>query len=125
MFIDDNYYDYNQTFKIYSTLKFIIGVVGSNAVPIMMMKEGGGYYCISVNRYDWEVIAIATTINLWCYQVPFKGSHFDKKKQIYLSIELVIDTLRDLIYAVENNHWPDKTLKLNSNFIRLFAENPH
>ena len=123
--VSDDYQNFSSAFKVYSSLKVILTIVGSNALPIVFMNEGSGVFFVSTMRYDWECVAYTTAVDLWCYYyaVP-KFLHFNNKIPIDVDTNLIVDLLGDLIYAVENKKWPEKALDINKNFERKFTEFP-
>ena len=123
--VSDDYHNFSYAFKIYSSLKVVLTVVGSNALPVVFMNEGSGVFFVSTIRYDWECVAYTTSVDLWCYYyaVP-KFNHINNIIPVIVNTTLIVDLFGDLIYSVENQKWKDKTLEINRNFERKFTEFP-
>ena len=123
-FIPDRYEEYQTSFKLWYQLKFIMVFVGSNIIPVMMLQPGSGVYYISGNRFDWECVAVATSCYLWSYYVPLNNVNHYSFQPISVDIPTIIDTVGDLLYAVQHQKWPQKALDVNKGFVRHFALNP-
>ena len=125
IFVPDDYRNFKEVFSLYCTLKALLTIVGSNCIPVIFMNEGTGVFFISTHRFDWECVAYTTAVNLWCYYYAVPGfAHFSNKKPQVVNVPLVCDLFGELIYAVENEKWSEKTLELNKGFKRQFVENP-
>ena len=123
--VPDDFQNFAVSFKIYSSLKVILTIVGSNVLPTILMNEGAGVFLVSSHRLDWECVACITSVNLWCYNYAVPGFiHFSRTSSVNVDVDLVVGLFGDLIYAVEHQKWPRKALKINKGFKRNFTENP-
>ena len=123
-FITDRYDNFVESFKQWYCLKLILTIVGSNAIPVIMMQEGTGVFYLSLGRYDWECIALTTACNLWCYYVPIQELPHNTFYPVRADVPFIVDLLEDLIYAVNNQKWTKRALEVNKGFVRNFTTNP-
>ena len=124
-YLIDDIFNYSQRFKEWSQIKILLAPTGSNLVLSFLMQEETGICLISGNRFDWEVVAITQVSNIFLFYVPFKNiKHFSPGAKNILNINIVLETLSDTIYAVENKKWKEETVKQNKNFKRCYMKLP-
>ena len=82
-------------------MKLILTFAGSNVIPVMMMQEGTGAFYLSLRRYDWECIAVATTCNLWCYYITIEGARRNKRHNYFIASNSMIELLSDKYESAE------------------------
>ena len=122
--VPDHFDNFSKSFKIWASLKVIFAATGSNLIPLIAMKEESGLCIVGSDRLDWEVVALTQVCNLFLYYVGYPGiPHFDRSPKT-IDINVALETLGDVIYAVNNGHWSSKTIELNKGFQRKFVPYP-
>ena len=109
--IEVNISEREQFAKTFGSTKVLVIPAGSLSFNMLYMADCTGIVTMAANLIDYPGQRLAYFVNIWCITVlhhTFQHLQFHNKKSCIANPHNVVHCIKIVLYAVDNQKWPDK-----------------